>query len=135
MGTRTKKKQYQINDEILSKPSSKSLGRVLYEDQEIKKYGSVKSKNSNKSYKKERQKQLDNEYMDEKTSKRILELSREQLLEEEEEEKNNEGSNRMINSTSGNNNNKKGFDNNLARKNRNDNDSSDDDEEEDDDVI
>merc|ERR1711862_868977 len=105
------------NDEILSKPSSKSLGRVLYEDQEIKKHGSVKSKNSNKSYKKERQKQLDNEYMDEKTSKRILELSREQLLEEEEEEKNNEG-NRMINSSSGigNDNNKKGFENNLTRR-------------------
>lgn len=132
--TRTKKKQYQ-NDEILSKPSSKSLGRVLYEDQEIKKYGSVKSKSSsskNKSYKKERQKQLDNEYMDEKTSKRILELSREQLL--EEEEKNNEVSSRMMNSSSSiGNDNKKGFDNNLTRKNRNDNDSSDD--EEDDDVI
>merc|ERR1712157_469520 len=105
-------KRYKNKEEIISKPSSKSLGRVLYEDQEIKKYGSVKSKSS--SNKKERQKQLDNEYMDEKTSKRILELSREQLLEEEEEEEKNnyEGSNKMINSSSssiGNDNKKKGF--------------------------
>lgn len=83
--TRSYKKQYK-NDDVLSKPSSKSLGRVMYEDQELKKYGSVRSgKTSNTTYEKERQQLLEEEYMNEKTSKRILELSREQLLEEEED--------------------------------------------------
>lgn len=61
------------------KPKHEALGDVIALDMEINKYGAL---SSGKRVKRRMQSRENGEFMDEKTSRRILELSREQLLEE-----------------------------------------------------
>jgi len=73
------------------KPDSnkhEALGDVMSLDTEIQKYGTLSS--GRRVKRKIKSKEYEGEFMDKKTSKRILELSREQILEESELKENDE---------------------------------------------